>query len=78
MPRPTRSKTSAEEFIKAVMRARTLQDAAKTLGVSRQAVSKRLMHYKSLGIKGLPDFVGKAVDTEEVQRLVNKHRRRDA
>lgn len=77
MPRPTRSETSVEEFISVVMIARTLQEAADVLGVSRQAVSQRLAHYKSIGVKGLPDFTGNAVDAEEVQRLVNKHRRRD-
>lgn len=75
MPRPTRSKTSAEEFIKAVMRARTLQEAAKTLGVSRQAVSKRLQAYRERGVQGLPDFDAREIDVDDVQKLVDKYRR---
>lgn len=75
MPAPKSDKTSMESFIKAVMQAGTLREAAEMLGVSRQAVSKRLQHYKGLGIKGLPDFEGRSVDVEEAQRLVNKLRR---
>jgi transposase len=75
MPAPRSDKTSMESFIKAIMQAGTLREAAEMLGVSRQAVSKRLQHYKGLGIKGLPDFEGRSVDVEEAQRLVNKLRR---
>lgn len=75
MPAPKSDKTSMESFIKAVMQAGTLREAAEMLGVSRQAVSKRLQHYKDLGVKGLPDFEGRLVDVEEAQRLVNKLRR---
>lgn len=75
MPRPKSDKTSMEDFIKAVMRAGTLREAAEILGVSRQAVRKRLREYKARGVKGLPDFDAKTVDVEEVQKLVNKLRR---
>lgn len=75
MPRPKSDKTSAEDFIKAVMRAESIREAAEILGVSRQAVSKRLREYKERGVKGLPDFEARTVDVEEVQKLVNKLRR---
>lgn len=75
MARPKSDKTSMEEFIKAVMRAGTIREAAEILGVSRQAVSKRLREYKERGVKGLPDFDAKTVDVDEVQKLVNKLRR---
>lgn len=75
MARPKSDKTSMEDFIKAVMRAGTIREAAEILGVSRQAVSKRLREYKERGVKGLPDFDAKTVDVEEVQKLVNKLRR---
>ena len=75
MARPKSDKTSMEEFIKAVMRAGSMQEAAATLGVSRQAVSKRLQAYKDRGVKGLPDFDGREVDTQDVQKLVDKYRR---
>ena len=75
MARPKSDKTSMEEFIKAVMRAGTIREAAEMLGVSRQAVSKRLREYKERGVKGLPDFDAKTVDVDEVQKLVNKLRR---
>lgn len=70
-----RAKTTPEEFIEAVMRAGTLREAAEMLGVSRQAVSKRLIHYRSIGVEGLPDFDSRAVDVEAVQMVVNKQKR---
>lgn len=76
MARPKSDKTSMEEFIKAVMRSGTIREAAEMLGVSRQAVSKRLREYKERGIRGLPDFDGRAVEVEEAQELVNKYRRK--
>lgn len=75
MARRKRESKSAEEFIKAVMTAATMAEAADTLGVSKQAVSKRLREYKEKGIKGLPDFTGKAVNVVEVQKIVDKFRR---
>ena len=75
MPAPKSDKTSMESFIKAIMQAGTLREAAEMLGVSRQAVSKRLIHYRSIGVTGLPDFDGRAVDVEAVQRIVNKQKR---
>lgn len=75
MARPKSDKTSMEEFIKAVMRAGTIREAAEMLGVSRQAVSKRLQAYKDRGVKGLPDFDAREVDTQDVQKLVDKYRR---
>lgn len=75
MARPKSDKTSMEDFIKAVMRAGTIREAAEMLGVSRQAVSKRLQAYKDRGVKGLPDFDAREVDTQDVQKLVDKYRR---
>lgn len=75
MAKKSRIKTTPEAFIQAVMTAATMADAADTLGVSKQAVSKRLREYKEKGIKGLPDFTGKAVNVVEVQKIVDKFRR---
>lgn len=75
MPAPKSDKTSMESFIKAVMQAGTLREAAEMLGVSRQAVSKRLQAYKDRGVKGLPDFDARSVDVVDVQKVVNKYRR---
>lgn len=75
MPRPKSDKTTPEAFIKAVMRAATIREAAEALGVSRQAVSKRLQAYKDRGVKGLPDFDAREVSAEDVQKLVDKYRR---
>lgn len=76
MPRPKSDKTSMESFIKAIMQAGTLREAAEMLGVSRQAVSKRLQAYKERGVKGLPDFDGRSVDVVDVQKTVDKYRRK--
>lgn len=75
MPAPKSDKTSMEEFIKAVMHAESMSDAARKLGLSRQAVSKRLAEYRARGIRGLPEFDGRTVDNDELQRLVNQQRR---
>jgi predicted transcriptional regulator len=65
-----------EAFIKAVMKHADgrLADIASELGVSQQAVSKRLREYRKRGVKGLPEFDGRAIDTADVQQLVNKYR----
>jgi len=75
MAKKREGKTTAEAFIQAIMQAGTLREAAEILGISRQAVSKRLIHYRSIGVTGLPDFDGRAVDVEAVQRIVNKQKR---
>jgi hypothetical protein len=75
MAKKREGKTTAEAFIHAIMQAGTLREAAEILGISRQAVSKRLIHYRSIGVTGLPDFDGRAVDVEAVQRIVNKQKR---
>lgn len=73
-----REKTTAEAFIAAVMRHRdgTIQDIADELGVTQQAVSKRLRDYRARGIEGLPEFTGRVMDVDGVQKLVNKYRRK--
>jgi transposase len=76
MPAPKSDKTSMESFIKAIMQAGTLREAAEMLGVSRQAVSKRLQAYKERGVKGLPDFDARSVDVVDVQKTVDKYRRK--
>ena len=74
MPAPKSDKTSMESFIKAIMQAGTLREAAEMLGVSRQAVSKRLKEYRQRGVRGLPDFDARSVDLQSVQALVNKYK----
>ncbi len=71
MARPTQSEQ--ERFIKVIMSAESIADAARKLGVSRQAVSARLQRWKDSGVTGLPEFE-KNMDTDAVQKLVNKHR----
>ncbi|NBT75757.1 MAG: helix-turn-helix domain-containing protein [Betaproteobacteria bacterium] len=73
-----RAKTTAEAFIAAVMRHKDgiIQDIADELGVTHQAVSKRLREYRAKGIEGLPEFGGMALDVDGVQKLVNKYRRK--
>lgn len=61
-------------FIRVIMTASSMSDAARKLGCTRQAVSARLIRYKEAGITGLPEF-SKELDVEEVQRLVNKQKR---
>lgn len=75
MPAPKSDKTSMEEFIKAVMQAESMSAAARELGLSRQAVSKRLKEYRERGVKGLPDYDGRTIDTSDIQKLVNRQRR---
>jgi hypothetical protein len=69
-------KTSAEKFIAAVMKHAdgTITDVAAELGVTHQAVCKRLKEYRQRGVKGLPDFDARSVDVQSVQALVNKYR----
>ena len=76
MAKKREGKTTAEAFISAVMRNRdgTIQDIADELGVTQQAVSKRLREYKDRGIEGLPDFTGQVLDVDGVQKMVNKYR----
>jgi predicted transcriptional regulator len=76
MARKREGKTTAEAFIAAVMRHRdgTIQNIADELGVTQQAVSKRLREYKARGVTGLPVFNGRVVDVDDVQKMVNKYR----
>jgi predicted transcriptional regulator len=78
MAKKREGKTTAEAFIDAVMRNKdgTIQNIADELGVTQQAVSKRLREYKERGIEGLPDFTGQVLDVDGVQKLVNKYRRK--
>jgi predicted transcriptional regulator len=77
MAKKRAGKTTAEAFIDAVMRHRdgTIQNIADELGVTQQAVSKRLRDYRARGIEGLPEFHGREMDVDDVQKLVNKYRR---
>lgn len=68
-----KDKADNERFIKVILNVSSLSEAAKKLGVSRQAVSKRLQRWKDSGVKGLPDF-DTSIDYDEVQKLVDKHR----
>lgn len=63
-----------EDFIRAVMSTPSASEAAKLLGISRQAVSKRVQLYREKGVRGLPAY-DTEVDTVEVQKLVDKHKR---
>jgi predicted transcriptional regulator len=69
-------KTTPEKFIATVMKHAdgTIADVAFELGVSHQAVSKRLKEYRQRGVKGLPEFNARSVDVQSVQALVNKYR----
>lgn len=69
------SQSEQERFIKVIMSAESIADAARTLGVSRQAVSKRLQRWKDSGVTGLPEFDNN-MDVEDVQALVNKHKKK--
>lgn len=69
---PKGSKADNERFIKVIFRVSSIAEAARELGVSRQAVSARLQRWRDSGVKGLPDF-DVSIDTDEVQSLVNKH-----
>lgn len=72
MAKERAAKTTPERFIAAVMKATNMSDVARELGMTRQAVSKRLREYRERGIVGLPRFDGRAVDNEELQRLVDQ------
>jgi hypothetical protein len=78
MPKTRPSKTTAERFIQVVMKHAdgTLTDIAKELGVTHQAVTKRLKEYRDRGVKGLPEFDARVVEVADVQALVNKYRRK--
>jgi predicted transcriptional regulator len=69
-------KTTPEKFIATVMKHAdgTIAAVADELGVSHQAVSKRLKEYRQRGVKGLPDFDARSVDLQSVQALVNKYK----
>jgi transposase len=67
------NKADSERFIKVIFSAASIADAARELGVSRQAVSARLQRWKDSGVTGLPEF-DKSLDTDLVQEIVNKHR----
>lgn len=70
MPKSARSEN--ERFIKAIFSSSSIAEAARKLGVSRQAVSARLQRWKDSGVTGLPEF-DTSMDASEVQDLVNKH-----
>ena len=76
MAKKREGNTTAEAFIAAVMRHRdgTIQNIADELGVTQQAVSKRLRDYRARGIEGLPEFHGREMDVDDVQKMVNKYR----
>jgi hypothetical protein len=62
---------SHKQFIDAVLKHRTASDAARALGISRQAVSRRVSDYKAKGIKGLPDYE-RGLDVDSIQQLIDK------
>ena len=68
------TRTDTEKFIRVVMRSATIAAAAKELGCSPQAVSKRLAAYRKAGVTGLPEFNEKRIDAKSVQAMVNKHK----
>lgn len=63
-----------ERFIRVIMRSPTIAAAAAELGLTHQAVSKRLRTYREAGVKGLPEFPGNRTNVDAVQQLVNKHK----
>jgi predicted transcriptional regulator len=70
-------KTPTEKFIATVMKyadGGTISDIAAELGVTHQAVCKRLKEYRQRGVTGLPEFNARSVDVQSVQALVNKYR----
>ena len=75
MAKKRAAKTSSEAFIKAVMGASSMADAAKVLGCTRQAISTRLRESKAKGVKGLPEYDGREVTVVGVQELVDKYRK---
>lgn len=76
MAKKRKPKISTERFIQVVMKhaGGTIAGIAAELGCSRQGVSKRLREYRERGIKGLPEFDGRTVETVAVQQLVNKYK----
>jgi predicted transcriptional regulator len=78
MPKTRTAKTTAERFIQVVMKHAegTITDIATELGVTHQAVTKRLKEYRDRGVKGLPEFDARVVEVADVQALVNKYRRK--
>ena len=76
MAKKRAAKTSSEAFIQAVMKhaGGTIREVADELGVSHQAVCKRLKEYRQRGVRGLPDFNARSVDLQSVQALVNKYK----
>lgn len=71
---PNDNRVSREKFIAVVMKSKTIAAAAEELGCTSQAVSVRLKRWREQGVKGLPAFDKKS-DIDEVQRLVDKHRK---
>ncbi len=71
---PNDARVPREKFIAVIMRSKTIASAARELGCTEQAVSLRLQRWREQGVTGLPDF-SKKTSVDEVQELVNKHRR---
>lgn len=76
MAKKRAAKTSSERFIQVVMKhaSGTIREVADELGISHQAVCKRLKEYRQRGVRGLPDFNARSVDLQSVQALVNKYK----
>jgi hypothetical protein len=72
---PNDARVPREKFIAVIMRSKTVAAAARELGCTEQAVSLRLQRWREQGVTGLPDF-SKQTSVDEVQELVDKHRRK--
>ena len=72
---PNDNRVPREKFIAVIMRSKTMAAAARELGCTEQAVSLRLQRWREQGVTGLPAF-SKKTSVDEVQELVNKHRRK--
>lgn len=72
---PNDARVPREKFIAVIMRSKTIAAAARELGCTEQAISLRLQRWRAQGVTGLPDF-RKKTSVDEVQELVNKHRRK--
>ena len=63
----------AKQFIAAVLKHDTASGAARALGISRQAVSRRVAAYRKKGVRGLPEYKLSDIDVEWVQEQVDRH-----
>lgn len=66
-----KGRTTPEEFIKAVQKSSSAEEAAKMLGMKIGSVKSKIYYYRSIGVKNIKSFPrqGAKIDVEELSSL---------